>query len=154
MYNGVIIVVSNLLEPVYAIWIEKLHINVTSKPWKLFQIIRTFMLINIGWYFDMADSVTTAINMMKDTLYQINFDQLFDYTIFGMGMVLKDFIIVFAGCFVWFIISLLQENGVKIRESIASKPLPVRWALYLALVFAVPLIGFIGETQGFIYAQF
>ena len=154
MYNGVIIAFSNLCKPLYKWGLEKCHINGESKPWTLFKIIRTFILVNIGWYFDMGVSLSAAITMMKDTVYQINFAQLTDGTILGMGMKTKDFIIVAFGCAVWFVISLLQEKGIHIREAVAKRPLVIRWALYLALIFAPAFIGYIGKTQGFIYAQF
>lgn len=154
MYNGVIIAFSNLMEPVYAKGIKALHINAKSRPWKGFQIFRTFVLINIGWFFDMGVSFTAAIQMMKDTVYQINFAQLTDGTILGMGMGAKDFAIIGIGCLVWLVISILKERGVSVREAVARCPLPVRWALYLALIFSTPLLGYIGPTSGFIYAQF
>lgn len=154
MYNGIIIAFSNLMEPVYNICKKKLKINSTSSPWRLFQILRTFILINIGWYFDMAKSFNDAIVMMKDTIYQINFSQLTDGTIFGMGMTQRDFKIVIIGCFVWFIVSLLQERHIKIRQTISEMPLIVRWGFYLALIFIPPIYGYIGITQEFIYAQF
>lgn len=69
-------------------------------------------------------------------------------------MIKRDFVIVAAGCLVWFIISVLQERGIKVRESVAKLVLPVRWAIYLALIFAPVFFGYIGATQGFIYAQF
>lgn len=154
MYNGIIIASSNLLEPVYTTCRHKLHINAEARGWKLFQIFRTFVLINIGWYFDMAGSFKDAIKMMWDTIYYFNFAQLTDGTIFRMGMKPKDFIIILGGCAIWLIISLLQEKNIRIRETLAKKALVIRWAVYIALLFAAPIFGYLGETQAFIYAQF
>ena len=54
MYNGVIIAASGMLAPVYAKIHTKLHINPKSWWYQGFCIIRTFILVNIGFYFDMA----------------------------------------------------------------------------------------------------
>ena len=54
-----------------------------------------------------------------------------------------------------FIVSALQERGVKIRETIGSKPMVLRWLLYGILVFGTPMFGHVMATAGgFIYAQF
>ncbi|MFQ8901900.1 MAG: hypothetical protein ACLR7D_08455 [Lachnospira eligens] len=57
LYNGVIIALSNLLSPVYKKGFKVFHINSESRIWKVFQILRTFILINIGWVFDVSVSV-------------------------------------------------------------------------------------------------
>ena len=62
--------------------------------------------------------------------------------------------IIIAGCIIVFIVSVLKEKGIAIRESIASKPLVIRWAFYYALVAVILIFGYIGATQGFIYANF
>lgn len=154
LYNGVIIAFSSMMEPVYTRMKKICHINDKSSMWKGFQILRTFILVNVGWFFDMGVNFTAAVTMMKDVFYQINFAQLTDGTIFGMGMSKIDFFIVAVGCLVWLVISILKEKGIKIRESISNLILPVRWAIYFALIFSVPLLGYIGTSSGFIYAQF
>ena len=68
-----------------------------------------------------------------------------------------DFLITAIGAAVIFTVSLLQEKGIEIRESIAQWALPVRWAVYLALVLAVIIFGAYGigyEAVDFIYGQF
>mgnify|MGYP000361643455 CR=1 FL=1 len=49
MYNGVIIAASGMLAPVYARIHESLHINPKSWWYQVFCIIRTFILVNIGF---------------------------------------------------------------------------------------------------------
>ncbi|MCI6021983.1 MAG: MBOAT family protein [Clostridia bacterium] len=154
MYNGVIIAFSNLCKPLYKKGLVKCHINADGKVWTVVQILRTFILVNIGWYFDMALSFRAAIEMMINTVYQISFKPFTDGSIFTLGMARSDFLIVAIGCVIWFVISYMQEKGIKIRDAVSKQILPVRWALYLALVFSIIIFGYIGQTQGFIYAQF
>ncbi len=154
IFNGFIIAFSSLMEPVYDKTKAFLHINSKSFGWKLFQIIRTTALVVISNFFDIAVSFSAAITMMKDIVYQINLQQLTDGTMFGMKMLPKDFIIVGVGCLIWLIVSIIKEKGYDVRDAIENRPLVIRWAIYLVLIFAIPIFGYIGETTGFIYAQF
>ena len=153
LYNGFIIAISNLLEPVYKKLLNKFHINATSRGWTLWQIIRTFILVNIGWYFDMADSVSQALCMIRWSIQGLSFSQL-NSSLLDLGIEARDYIIIIAGCIIVFIISVLKEKGIAIRESIAAKPLAVRWIAYYALIAVILIFGYIGATQGFIYANF
>lgn len=154
LYNGFIIAISNLLEPVYKKLLNKFHINVTSKGWKIWQIIRTFILVNIGWYFDMANSMRQALSMMKWSVLGMRFSQLRISEILRLGIDTRDYVIIIAGCIIVFIVSVLKERGVAIRESIAAKPVVIRWFAYYALIAVILIFGYIGATQGFIYANF
>ena len=63
--------------------------------------------------------------------------------------------IIFVGCVIWFIVSLLKEKGIDIREALDRKPWIVRWAVYGALIVAIPVFGKVSNTiGGFMYAQF
>ena len=55
----------------------------------------------------------------------------------------------------WLIISILKEKGIVIRDALDRKPLIIRWAVYIALVMSVAMLGYISNTSGgFMYAQF
>ena len=152
LYNGFIIAISNLLEPVYKKLLSKFHINATSRGWTLWQIIRTFILVNISWYFDNAATLTDAFRLMGNTFKHASFSMDAVVKMFGSQL---DLIILLAGCLVWLIISILKEKGIVIREALDRKPLIIRWAVYIALVMSVAMLGYISNTSGgFMYAQF
>ena len=128
------------------------HINKNARWYRGWQIIRTFILVNISWYFDNAATLTDAFRLMGNT---------FKHASFSMDAVVKmsgsqlDLIILLAGCLVWLIISILKEKGIVIREALDRKPLIIRWAVYIALVMSVAMLGYISNTSGgFMYAQF
>ena len=55
------------------------------------------------------------------------------------------------------LISILKERGVMIRERIASLALPLRWLLYLMLLYSVVLFGIYGpgfDPKNFVYMGF
>ena len=152
MYNGVIIAASGMLAPVYARIHESLHINPKSWWYQVFCIIRTFILVNISWYFDNAATLTDAFRLMGNTFKHASFSMDAVVKMFGSQL---DLIILLAGCLVWLIISILKEKGIVIREALDRKPLIIRWAVYIALVMSVAMLGYISNTSGgFMYAQF
>ena len=52
-------------------------------------------------------------------------------------------------------LDVLKEKGIDIREALDRKPWIVRWAVYGALIVAIPVFGKVSNTiGGFMYAQF
>ena len=155
LYNGLIIAISSLLAPLYRKGFEKFHINPKSGAWHVVQILRTFLLVNISWYFDMAVSLSAAFAMMKSTVTGFSLATLTDGSLMMLGLDKLDYMILAIGCLVVFLISFLKERGIQIRESLGRKPLVIRWAVYGMLVFGIPMFGYVMTTTGgFIYAQF
>lgn len=155
LYNGLIIAISSLLAPLYCKGFEKFHINPKSGAWHVVQILRTFLLVNISWYFDMAVSLSAAFAMMKSTVTGFSLATLTDGSLMMLGLDKLDYMILAMGCLVAFLISFLKEKGIQIRESLGRKPLVIRWAVYGMLVFGIPMFGYVMTTTGgFIYAQF
>ena len=152
MYNGLIMSFSSIMAPVYAKMFKITHINKEAKWYKGWQILRTFILVNISLYFDDAATLTDSFRLMGDT---------FKHSAFTMNSVIKmfgsriDLIILIIGCFVWLIVSILKEKGIAIREAVDRKPLVIRWIIYVMLVMTVAMAGYISSTSGgFMYAQF
>lgn len=155
LYHGLIISISSLMTPLYRKGLEVFSINQKSGGWKVVQILRTFFLINISWYFDMAVSLSAAFAMMKTTVTGFSLSAFKDGSLLTLGLDQLDYLILLVGCLIVFFISFLQERGVKIRESLAAKPLLLRWAVYGMLLFGIPMFGYVMTTTGgFIYAQF
>ena len=154
MYNGVIIAASGMLAPVYAKIHTKLHINPKSWWYQGFCIIRTFILVNIGFYFDMAPDLYAANVMLAETFTKAHLSQISMATVKAVGLSAQDLIIVGVGCLIIFIVSLLKEKGMNIRETIAQKNIAVRWIIYIAFIMFILIYGSTATTSDFIYANF
>ena len=154
MYNGVIIAASGMLAPVYAKIHTKLHINPKSWWYQGFCIIRTFILVNIGFYFDMAPDLYAANVMLAETFTKAHLSQISMATVKAVGLSVQDLIIVGVGCLIIFIVSLLKEKGMNIRETIAQKNIAVRWIIYIAFIMFILIYGSTATTSDFIYANF
>ena len=155
LYNGFIIAFSGMFQPVYIKMFEITHINAKTRTWRLFQIFRTFVLINIGWYFDRGNSLKDAVYMMYYSVKGFSFSALTDGSLLKLGLDSLQIMILIAACVVWFIVSVLKEKNIEVREAIARRILPIRWAIYIALIISIPLLGTVSaKVGGFIYAQF
>ena len=104
LYNGLIIAISSLLAPLYRKGFEKFHINPKSGAWHVVQILRTFLLVNISWYFDMAVSLSAAFAMMKSTVTGFSLATLTDGSLMMLGLDKLDYMILAMGCLVVFLI--------------------------------------------------
>ena len=62
--------------------------------------------------------------------------------------------ILAAGCILLFAVSLAQERGVRIRDTLSKWPLPVEFGLCLVLLICIPMFSPMAMARGFIYAQF
>ena len=154
MYNGVIIAASGMLAPVYARIHESLHINPKSWWYQVFCIIRTFILVNIGFYFDMAPDLHAANVMLLDTVTKAHLSQISMATVKAVGLTAQDLIIVAAGCIIIFVVSVLKEKNIKIREAVASRNIVLRWFIYIVFIMFILIYGSTSTTSDFIYANF
>ena len=156
LYNGLIIGISGLLTKNFRSWKNALKINDKSAGFKLFQIVRTFVLVNISWYLDCAGSVGQAFMMFKDSILRFRiFGDIIDtyYTWSGSQEVTMACIVF--GCIVVFIHSLMKERGVDVRAALLDRPIPVRCVVLFLLLASLVLIGNQPLSQGgFIYANF
>lgn len=156
LYNSIIIVGSMFLTPVFNKTKSLLHINDKSFLWKCFCIARTFLIMMYGKAIVRADSVGTATGMMKKTLHMFDFSDLMS-RMTGMGLTGRNLLVLFCACVIFFMISVLQENGIKIRDALAERPLVLRWVLLLALFTIIAVFGVYGEgysASSFVYRNF
>ena len=153
-YNGLIIAASNLLKPYYAKWAAVCHVNTESRGWKTFQIFRTFILVNIGWLFDACATATTAFYAMRAVFINFKISILTDGSLYKLGLVKRDWTILIVATIILFISSVMKEKGMSLRDFVAERPLVVRWAVYLILIFATAPFGYVSSSTEFMYAQF
>lgn len=156
MYNGIIIAFSGLMVNVYRSWKKKLHIHDKSKGYYVFCVVRTFLLVNISWFFDRADSVGQAFYMMKNAVSYFQPEELLSIYTGAGGTAQTIFVLclLLAGCILLFIVGVMQERGMKVRERISCLPPAVQILLFLMLFAAIGFLGSTASVRGFIYAQF
>lgn len=119
--------------------------------------MRTFLLAAIAFVFFRAGSVGTALYMLKSMFSTWNPTVIFGGTFFTMGLDWVEMTIAIVSLGILLVVSVLKENGILIRESIAGKKLPVRWCIWYTLLFYTILLGYYGPEYSaaeFIYQGF
>lgn len=155
LYNGAVIALSDLLEPAFKKLNAALHIPTESRAWHLFRILRTFVIVNIGWYFD-RNGFMRGLLCLQKTFTDFRFDSLAANAPGAFAAVSGPaWGIVIISTVLVFVHSVLKENGRDPYADVQRLPLVVRWALYYLVIF-LTLISFIcvTDTTGFLYANF
>lgn len=119
---------------------------------KLRKGLVTFALVDFAWVFFASDSTMMALRIFKQML------SVFMTTgIFKLGLDRNNWIIMIVSILILFVVDVLHEKGIRIREKINAQEPWLRGLVYLGLIWAVILLGIYGvgyDTSQFIYFQF
>jgi len=156
LYNGVILAASALLEPAYKRFGAKHERLCAGRGFHVFRVLRTFVIVNIGWFFDRCLSGAQAVSMMGSVALDFRAAQLGE-VMDHLGVSALDMRILLFFTLLLFVVSLLEERGAKIGAWISRQVLPLRWVVLIGGVLCVLLMGVWGSgfsEASFIYYQF
>lgn len=156
-YWGILIICSTIFAPEIKKLTELLHINTESEWWMAFQKIRTFLIFCGGRLLTAPGDITITKEIIKRTFTEFNIWILFDDSLYSLGLDEKDFWIGIIAVFVLWFISVKQEQGIKIRKTIATYPIIFRWIIYYTLIFSILVFGIYGAESSsgeFMYMQY
>lgn len=150
------IVLGQVCEPLAKKVNAFLHIRTDSFCWKLYQSLRTFVLVAVGNMFFRLDSIGSVFSAVGSGFSVFNPWIFTDGSLYTLGLEQKEFHVTLAALVLLLIVSALQEKE-SVRERIARQNLPFRWLIWLALLMAVLIFGQYGpgyDAASFIYANF
>lgn len=150
------IVTEELLAPPCARMMERLHINAAGRFVSGVRILRTFFLVCIGDLFFRAASVGDAFSMLRESVRVWNPHVIWDGSMLQLGLDWIEAAVTVLSLLLLWAVSLAGRKG-SVRDRIAKKPIPLRWILWYALLFAVILLGYYGpgySAAEFIYQGF
>ncbi len=168
------IVLGELTLPFFTrLFADKLHMNLKSKAADAFRVVRTFFFVCIGDLFFRSDSVSHALRMLKEGVQTFNIQVLWNGSLLELGLDIIEWGILIVSLIILCVVSVLQyrmeqcaEGTIEVpalkgfnsvRELIAYKKLPVRWLIYIALLFYCILLAEYGpgySAAEFIYKDF
>lgn len=159
LWNGGVIMVLELLRPVNDKIGDLLHINRKGKCYQIAAMLWTFVLVLIGYYFDIAKSFSSACDMLYRSVTDLHLSDFYAGSVLSQsGLDWMDYLVIFAGAVVILIASVIQERtGRNIRDMLMEKKLLVQWACIFAGIFAILIFGFYGpgmDPAEFVYMQF
>ena len=160
--NCLILILSEELEPAYEKLRDIFHLK-NSRIFRVFQSLRTFLLICVLNLFDCVGSVKGALSAVATILTKINPAVFSDGSLLSFGLGSGDYFVVAAAFFLVLAVDFYgyraaeNEKMPDIRNRIATCALPVKlivcYGLFLlVLVFGVYGIGY--DSTQFIYNRF
>ena len=159
LYNATIVASSVAFMPLFQKINEKLKIDTKAFSWKLFQIIRTFLVLGISKILVRAHRLKDAFRIIKKIFTDIDLDFMFglDGKMFTLGVDQKNMLVLAIAILTLLVVSILQETGLKMRETIAKQNLYFRWLIWLGLFTVVLVFGVYGPAYSaadFIYQAY
>ena len=124
---------------------------------RLLKTLITFLLINLTWVFFRAETFAAACDILE-RMFSINNLWIFtDGTLYKLGLDALELWTLLAAIGVLFVVDLLHEKEIRLRENLFKQEVWFRWAVYMLALFAVILLGIYGEeynASAFVYFQF
>lgn len=159
IWNGGIIMISTLLEERFGKWKTALKIKDTNKLFIAFQVVRTFFIVLVGYYFDIAPDFSSAMQMMAKSVYDFHITELFATGFYKTLLIsVKEVVMVIAATVLLAIISMKQERSeLTVRERICKKGFIFESAVFIILVCMILVFGHYGpgtDPADFYYMQF
>lgn len=148
IWYWVVMMLSELAKPAFKKLNALLHVPEKSLAFHIFQSLRTYLIFSLSLVFFRSANIPEALSV-----YGLLFGAVTGAAaptvrlalVHGKKLLLASLIVLLAA-------SLLREKYGSARVWLAKRPLPLRWMVYLALLFAVLLEGQYGP--GFVAADF
>ncbi len=154
-YFGILLSAALLMEPLFKKMRKLLHINVKAWYWKLFGLLRTWVLILLAQYFAFTSGPKQGFSLLAGTFR--------NWTFAGAGEALTamlaplEWYIAIASLVIVLVIDLLCELGVDVNGKLAKGTFLIRWVVLLALILAILVFGCYGadfDAAAFLYTNF
>lgn len=156
VYWGVLIICSTIFAKQYKKLAEILHIDMTTRGYQRFQVVRTFFVFTVARLITVPGTLEASAITVKQMFYEFNPWIFWDGSLYQMGLDYKDLCVAFLGLLFVQRVSVLQEKG-SVREMIAQKNIVLRWTIYYIAIFSIIILGIYGagyNASDFIYANF
>ena len=168
LWNGGIIFLSMVLEPFFPAWKRALRIRSGAVWYRGFQILRTFLLVFIGYVFDVAQNFQAAMGMLLRMVSHFQWNPRLLYNEINnayAGFNTWNVLIVTGMTLLMVMVDLYHEkhdrhlggDGVCLRERIDRGSFWKEWGFFLLAVCTIVLLGVYGpgyDPVKFVYANF
>ena len=154
--NGIVILISQELIPFYRRFHERFPAAAGTTGWKVFQILRTNLLMCCLRTFDCYRNVPLTFRMFGTLFTHLNAGELFSGMLLGLGLTAADYVILAAGTACLLGVSMVQRHG-PVRERLAKKPFGLQAEIWIGMTAAILVFGIYGigyDATAFIYNQF
>ena len=144
IYQFTLILLGNIFEPTINKICAKIHLHRQNKVYRIFQSIKMTFFVFIGELFFRAPSLKVGFEMLYKMFSNVKLSSITNGELLHLGVDLCDYGIVIIALIVIFIISLLKEKNINIREEISKKNIFIRWSIYYILIISIIIFGAYG----------
>lgn len=151
---GTYLIVGDILQPACRRLRDRLHIRAEALPYQVFCWARTFVLLLPIFLFVGVSSLSGGAQMIVRIFTAFAPQKLTGALLYSLSLNRMKTVAYGLGCMM--LIDLLALKHGDVRALIARQKLPVRWAVYLGLLFSVLLLSpnLTAGVGDFMYAQF
>lgn len=156
IYWGLIIICSTIFEPEIKKLTAFCRINTEAYSWKLFQMVRTFVLFAIGRIITIPNDLHASAHILKEIVCNFRPSVFIDGSLFELGVNRLNFLVAGIAIFVLWGISMLQER-CHVREELAKSNLVFRWIVFYVAIIVVLVFGIYGSgysAGSFVYMNY
>ncbi|MDV3429557.1 MAG: MBOAT family protein [Bacillota bacterium] len=155
LMNCAVILISQELIPFYRIFHNKFNIK-DAFPFRLFQVLRTVLLMSSIRLFDCYRNVPVTFIMFGTMFTKFNINIFFNGELLNLGLKITDYYVLIFSFLIIVTVSLIQRGG-SVRERMENQMIFVPYLVYYALLIFILIFGAYGigyDSSQFIYNQF
>lgn len=145
LYQFILILMGSIFEPLVQKICNFLKINRQNFFYRIFQSVKMTIFVFIGELFFRAPTLGVAFGMLKRLVTNFNIHAVTNGELLKLGLDVYDYLILVVFLIVVFVISILKEKNINIREEVSKKNIFIRWTIYYALILSIILFGAYGS---------
>lgn len=148
---GLYIIGGKVLSPVFESISRKFKIKKEKFSYKLFEVVRTFLLLCFAMLFWRADSLSSAFLMIK------RLGVFEGGSILKLGLDINNFIVMWISIATLLLVDIIHYKGFKIRTNLIKQKIWIKWPIYIIAIMSILLLGMYGpkyNASDFIYFKF
>ena len=148
LYNGIILAFSEVMALTYEKAKKRLSISSDGKLWNGFCLLRTFLIITIGWCTDCADTASGSAMIIVNMLQLTRTDfGIFHASAFGFAKAIFSIALMV-------LVDLIHEKGYSVRDEVGKRHYLLQILFWTALIQLIACFGRTATLGGLMYAGF
>ena len=152
--HGLYLLIGRISRPAKDKALNKLHINPQNKLIGFAAGLITFALVCFAWILFRANSMREATIIIRSLFTFSDYILSIKKTLTLLNLSFNDLALIVASVAILLGVQITQAK-ISIREFMEKRSWPVRWIVYLSLIFGIILLGYYGMgDSSFIYFQF
>ena len=151
-----LMIIEILLEKPWKLFLNYFKLTDSSNIVIIFRFIKLLIVVCYGEMMCRVSGFSELLTMTKSIFTNFNINQL-PLVIPNMPLLISDWVIIFLGILIIFIIGLYKENKVNLQAKFDSLNTWKRWGILYILIFTIILFGAYGpgfDNIAMIYAGF